>query len=144
MISAAPWMGVTIAVVLGLLVQWKGRRLLLKGVTGQIDRLAERAGLTVSLWVSPLIDTLSVIWIATERFLWQGLTLWLPRRVLLWAGMHVDWLQRVPLPSIRHVPLAFVSVGAGFLHRVVAAPRTVIVLLAVFVVAMWVFAGVIP
>jgi hypothetical protein len=139
-----PWIAATLAVLLGVVLQWGGRRLLLKNATSQLDRLAERATSMVTVWFGPFIDTMSVLWIAAERFLWQGLTLWLPRRMLQWVGIHVDWLQRVPLPSLCRAPLDIVTMGGAITRALTASPRMVVVLLVVFLMVVWVSAGVIP
>lgn len=142
--SVTPWIATILAVLLGIALQWRGRRLLLKSVTGQLDLLAERATSTVMLWIGPFIDTIAVLWIAAERFLWQGLTLWLPRRILQWVGIYVDWLQRAPLPSLRHVPLDIMVMGGAIVRGLTGSSRAIVVLLAAFLIVVWVSAGVIP
>ena len=142
--GVTPWIATTLAIILGIVVQLKGQRFLLSSITSQIDRFAESVKTMVLVSIGPFIDTMSVIWLAAERFLWQGLTLWLPRRVLRWVAIQVDWLQRVPLSSLRRIPLGIIAIGGSVAHVLTASPGVIVAVLAAFLIVVWMLSGVIP
>ncbi len=133
-IGQAPWLLVLAGAALGLLVGVVPRTWRIEG------RLAglERKGLTqFRRLVSPAVDTVAVIWVALERFGWQGLTLWLPRRALAALSITVAWFHSVVLPALSRIPLHVMSLVRIVTAHPLSSMRWLSLLVGLLLVAAW-------
>lgn len=99
-----PWVAVTAGIVTAAVMRSYGASRL-EGLRDRVGRITHLAQEAFRRWASPSVDVVAVVWVALERFGWQGVTLWLPRRVLSFLGVVVSWFQTAVLPVIGRMPL---------------------------------------
>lgn len=85
-------------------------------------------------WFIPLVDITAVIWVALERFLWQGITLFGPRRILYHISEIIGWFDSKIMKSMRSIPDHIVNALDSVLKRIIRFPGIVLLIIIVCVI----------
>ena len=134
--SLAPWLTVAGGCAVGVGLCTVGHRWRLSSR----DRLARVQARTASWayrWISPGVDTMAVVWVAVERFGWQGISLWLPRRALVAYAIGVSWFQTVVVPVLSRLPFHLLVPIRWGIARFTESPRWFVLAMAVLLAVAW-------
>jgi len=116
---------------------------ILRDVSEQTVGVGTRAVWSAAVrWIIPLVDIVAVIWVAMERFLWQGLTLFGPRRVLYHISDIIGWFDSRILNAIRLIPIQLVNALDHVLKRIIRFPGIIILLFCLSIIICY-FRGII-
>ncbi|MCU0612623.1 MAG: hypothetical protein MUE60_12655, partial [Candidatus Eisenbacteria bacterium] len=117
-------------------VLWWAARSPLDRFRARVDAVGGLIRDTAVAWTSPSVDTAAVLWVAVERFGWQGMTLWLPRRLLAVHAMGIAWFQDVVVPALGRIPLHALLLARWCAGRLASSPgMQVAVIVAVLALA---------
>ncbi len=139
--SPVPWLVTGAVLLLGFMLRNVLFSMIPQLSGGYLCTMEERFNRVISSWVVPVADVVAVIWVALERFAWQGITLFGPRRALVGMATYIAWIERIVLTHIRLIPAQLVDVAGSFSRRAAGSPAVVATVTGLLIAAAWFFGG---
>ncbi|MBN1424185.1 hypothetical protein JXA88_06490 [Candidatus Fermentibacteria bacterium] len=136
--SLAPWMVVAAGYGAGFIMR-RAAKDMLDRIQTRLMGIRARLAYHITAWTTPVVDTVAVLWVAAERFGWQGLTLWLPRRAAGFGAIAVAWFHLVVVPGVGRIPLHGVALIAWCAAQVTRTPGAVVLVIAAVLGLAWIF-----